>query len=405
MALTTALSGLMAAQNNLNTIGNNLANADTTGFKASREEFGDIYSQSGYALVDNQIGSGVMSEEVSQQFTQGDISSTGNPLDLAISGNGFFVVSNGNGTQYTRAGDFQTNPQNYVVTPTGSNLMVYPPVKGGGFDESTLQPLQLKTSQASAVATTAVDVSSNLPADATVPTNAFSPTDSTSYNASSPVTVYDSQGGSHNAVIYYVKTGTNTWNANLYVDGTSAGTASMTFNANGNLATPANGQLSFGSVALTNGANPLTLSLNVQDTTQFGTAFSEGTVSQNGYAAGTLSNVSFGSDGTVTAYYSNNQSVVLGQVAMASFANDQGLTQMGDATWTASANSGAAIMGSANAGTFGTIQSGSLEQSNTSDTTAQLVDLIGAQQAYQANAQVLSTSDTMESSLINAVSH
>jgi len=237
-----------------------------------------------------------------------------------------------------------------------------------------------------------------------VPTNAFSTTDSTSYNAAAPVTVYDSQGGSHQATVYYVKTGTNTWDANLYVDGQSAGTQPVTFDTTGKLATPTNGTLAFNTVNLGNGSSPLTLSLNVTNTTQYGTDYSAGTIQQNGFEAGTLSSIDIDSKGVITAYYSNNQSTQIGQVAIANFANVQGLRQMGNTTWAASTDSGPAVMGTASVGQFGSIQSGALESSNTADTTAQLVNMIQAQRDYQANAQVLSTDNTLASALFNAVS-
>ncbi|RDI97716.1 flagellar hook protein FlgE [Dyella solisilvae] len=404
MALNTALSGINAAQSDLNVIANNIANANTTGFKGSRAEFADIYAVTGLNLNSTAVGSGVRLQDVAQQFSQGDIQTTNNSLDLAISGNGFFAVNNGSGVTYTRAGDFQKDSNGYVTTPDGSRLQIYPTNGIGGFDTSTLKDLNLITAQSNATATSLVTMTSNLPASDAVPSTTFSTTDSTSYNAAAPVTVYDSQGGSHQATIYYVKTGTNTWDANLYVDGQNAGTQSMTFDTSGNLATPSNGQLAFNSVSLGNGSSPMTLSLNVTNTTQFGTAYSAGTITQNGFEAGTLSNIDIDSKGVVTAYYSNNQSTQIGQVAIANFANVQGLRQMGNTTWAASTDSGPAVMGTASSGEFGSLQSGALESSNTADTTSQLVNMIQAQRDYQANAQVLSTDNTLASALFNAVS-
>lgn len=404
MALNTALSGINAAQSDLNVIANNIANANTTGFKGSRAEFADIFAVTGLNLNSTATGSGVRLQEVAQQFSQGDIATTNNSLDLAISGNGFFVVNSGNGATYTRAGDFQKNPNGYITTPDGSHLQMYPPNGAGGFDTSTLTDFNWVTAQSNATATSKITMTSNLPASATVPANAFSTTDSTSYNAAAPVTVYDSQGGSHQATIYYVKTGTNTWDANLYVDGQSAGTQPLTFDTTGKLSTPTNGSLAFNTVTLGNGASPMTMSLDVNNTTQYGTDYSAGTIAQNGFEAGTLSNIDIDSKGVITAYYSNNQTTQIGQVAIANFANVQGLRQLGDTTWAASTDSGPAIMGTASVGQFGTIQSGALESSNTADTTAQLVNMIQAQRDYQANAQVLSTDNTLASALFNAVS-
>ncbi|MGN6739503.1 flagellar hook protein FlgE [Dyella sp.] len=403
MALNTALTGINAAQSDLNVIANNIANANTTGFKGSRAEFADVFAVTGLNLNSTATGSGARLQDVAQQFAQGDIETTNNSLDMAISGNGFFVVNDGSGVQYTRAGDFKKSPDDYVQTNTGARLQVYPPNGLGGFDTSTLTDLKLLSSQSNATATSLVTMNSNLPASAAVPATAFSTTDATSFNAATPVTVYDSQGGSHQATVYYVKTATNAWDAHLYVDGNNAGTQSLTFDTSGNLATPVGGNLAFNPINLGNGANPLTLSVNVTNTTQFGTDYSAGSINQNGFEAGTLSNIDIDSKGVVTAYYSNNQSTQLGQIAIANFSNVQGLRQVGNTTWAASGDSGSAVMGAAGTGTFGDLQSGALESSNTADTTAQLVNMIKAQRNYQANAQVLTTDNTLATSLFNAV--
>jgi flagellar hook protein FlgE len=270
------------------------------------------------------------------------------------------------------------------------------------WDVKRLAVSMLIAAQSNATATSSVTLASNLPASASVPTNAFSTSDSTSYNDAAPVTVYDSQGGSHQATIYYVKTATNSWDANLYVDGQSAGTQPLTFDSTGKLTAPTNGTLAFNAVNLGNGSSPLTLSLNVNNLTQYGTDYSAGSIIQNGFEAGTLSGIDIDQQGVVTATYSNNQSTQIGQVAIANFANVQGLRQLGDTTWAASTDSGPAIMGTASVGQFGAMQSGALESSNTADTTAQLVDMIQAQRNYQANAQVLSTDNTLASALFNA---
>ncbi|MEO9078214.1 MAG: flagellar hook protein FlgE, partial [Rhodanobacter sp.] len=330
MALSTALSGINAAQADLNVIANNIANANTTGFKGSRAQFADIFAVTGVNLNSTATGSGVRLDSVAQQFAQGDVAVTNNSLDLAISGNGFFAINDGSGVRYTRAGDFQKDSNNNVVTPGGAFLQIYPPNGAGGFDTSTLSPLRLTAAQSNATATTNVNITSNLPANATVPVNPFSPTDATSYNAATPVTVYDSQGGSHQGTVYYAKTATNAWNASLYVDGNNAGMQPLTFDVNGTLATPAGGNLTFAPLNLGNGSAPLALSVKVADTTQFGTDYSPGAVTQNGHAAGTFASIDVDSNGVVTANYSNNESAKLGQIAMANFPNLQGLRQIGD---------------------------------------------------------------------------
>jgi flagellar hook protein FlgE len=143
--------------------------------------------------------------------------------------------------------------------------------------------------------------------------------------------------------------------------------------------------------------------VNVSNTTQFGTAYAPGTIDQNGYAAGVLENVEIGTDGIVTAIYSNNQTTQLGQIAVANFTNQQGLQQVGNNQWVATQSSGTAVLGTASAGQFGNIEQGQLETSNTSDTTAQLVDMIQAQQNYQANSQMLGTVSSLDQALFQAV--
>ena len=408
MSLNTALSGINAAQSDLDVISNNIANANTTGFKGSRAEFADVFAVTGLNLSATAVGSGVRLAEVAQQFTQGDIETTGNSLDMAIDGDGFFVVNTGNGLAYTRAGDFQESNDGTVQTPDGYALQVYPPNGAGGFDTSTLSDLKLVSAQSTASATTSAGIVDNLPASADVPaTTPFDPDDATSYNDSNTFSVYDSQGGSHQATVYYVKTGTNTWETHLYVDGQSADPTpaqTLTFGTNGELVTPATGKLTYQPVDLGNGSDPLTLSLDFTNSTQFGTAYTPGTITQDGYEAGTLSSIDVDEQGVVTASYSNGQHSQLGQLAMVNFTNPQGLAQQGSASWMATSSSGTPIMGTAGSGQFGSVQSGALESSNTADTTAQLVDMIQAQQAYQANAQVLSTDNTLMSSLFNAIS-
>jgi flagellar hook protein FlgE len=406
MALNQALSGINAAQADLNVISNNIANAGTVGFKGSTAQFAEVYAVTGLNLSSVAVGSGAELTGVAQQFGQGDLETTNGSLDMAMSGNGFFVVNNGSGNQYTRDGAFQENANGYVVTASGANLQVYPPNAAGGFNTSTLTNLQLNTAQSAATPTSTITVSSNLPAGAALPTDTpFSPTDSQSYNNASSLTVYDSQGGSHSATVYYVKTGNNTWNANLYIDGNSAGTAALTFNSAGALTSPANGNLTFTPTQPTNGATfPATMTVNVTNTTQFGTAYAPGTINQNGFEAGVLENVEIGTNGIVTAIYSNNQTTQLGQIAVANFANLQGLQQVGNNQWVATQASGTAVLGTASTGQYGDIEQGQLETSNTSDTTTQLVNMIQAQQNYQANSQMLGTVNTLDQALFQAVS-
>lgn len=403
MAFNIALSGLNAASKDLEVTANNIANTGTTGFKGSRAEFAELYNSAGRNLSATAIGSGVRLAEVAQQFSAGNVENTGNSLDFALNGDGFFTLRDGKGFAYTRAGSFQQDNSGYVVNASGQHLQVFPPA-GNGFDTSTLTDLQLTTAQSAAKATGSVQMSLNLPSDATAPTTTpFSPTDAQSYTQATPFTAYDSLGASHNGTVYFVKdAAANTWNAYLYVDGVSAGAPqAVSFTSSGALATPAGGKLNFPAMSVSPGANPMTLSLDLSKATQFGNSYSLSGINQDGYPSGTLSSIDVSSEGVVQAKYSNGQSTPLGQLALANFANLNGLRQLDNTNWAASFDSGTPVMGAPGQGTFGAVQSGALEASNTADLTAQLVNMIKAQRNYQANAQVISTDDKLTQTIIN----
>jgi flagellar hook protein FlgE len=330
---------------------------------------------------------------------------TGNSYDFAISGSGFFTLRDGSGYSYSRAGNFHPDDNGFVVNATGQNVQVYPPTANGGFDISSLADLKLTNGSSAAKASTNIGLTANLAASATAPTGgAFDPTNDKTYNTLSTFQAYDSLGASHTVNVYYTKDATNpnTWSANMTVDGTQVGTAqAMTFSAGGAILTPAGGKLNFGAVSPNPGAAPLNLSVDMSKVTQFGDSSSTTAVSNDGYAAGTFSNIDVAKDGTVSAKYSNGVSTPIGQLAIATFANEQGLRQLNDTNWAPSSESGQPIQGTANSGGLGTVQSGSLEASNTADLTAQLVNMIKAQRNYQANAQVISTDNTLTQTIIN----
>jgi flagellar hook protein FlgE len=402
MAFNIALSGLNAASKDLEVTANNIANTGTAGFKGSRAEFAELYNSAGRNLSATATGSGVRLADVAQQFAAGNVENTGNSLDFAISGDGFFTLRDGKGYSYSRAGAFQQDNNGYVVNASGQHLQVFPPA-GTGFDTSTLVDLQMTNAQSAAKATTNVGMSLNLPSDAAAPAAAFDPADALSYNQATPFTAYDSLGASHNGTVYFVKgAAPNTWSAYLYVDGVSAGAPqALSFTSSGALAAPAGGKLNFPALSVSPGADPLTLSIDLGKATQFGSSYALSSINQDGYPSGTLSGIDVSSEGVVQAKYSNGQATALGQLALANFSNLQGLRQLDNTAWAASFDSGTAVMGAAGQGTFGAVQSGALEASNTADLTAQLVNMIKAQRNYQANAQVISTDDKLTQTIIN----
>jgi flagellar hook protein FlgE len=401
MSFNVALTGLNAANQDLTVTANNLANVSTVGFKGSRAEFSDLFAATQSGVSSTAVGNGVAVSEVAQQFSQGDLETTGNNLDLAISGNGFFTTSNNGALEYTRDGEFQVNAAGNVVTASGANLQVYPPLANGTFNTGGLSDLSLSTAEGAPNATTAVSLTANLPANATVPADAvFNPADPNSYNSTTSVTVYDSLGAAHTASLYFTNTAPNNWTTQLYVDGNAVGTPqALTYSPNGALLTPPGGTVTFPNYTPATGANALGLTFNFNTTTQYGNAFGVTAVSQDGYTTGLLSGISIGASGIVQAQYTNGRSVNLGQVAMANFANPQGLAQLGDASWSATSASGSAVNGVAGGSGFGTISSGSLEESNV-DTTTSLVDMITAQRAFQANAQMIQTEDQVTQTII-----
>ncbi|MGD9843168.1 MAG: flagellar hook protein FlgE [Steroidobacteraceae bacterium] len=403
MAFGIALSGLAAAQLDLDVTANNISNSETSGFKQSRTEFAELFSSSLQGVSSLQPGNGVRVAKIAQQFTQGNIQNTSNSLDLAINGSGFFAVSDGGSLQYTRAGAFATDNNGYVVNSALQRLQIYPSLGNGSFNTSQLTDLQLLTAQNAPAATTAGSAIFNLPANAAPPTaTTFDPIDPTSYNNATSLTVFDSLGAAHTATMYFAKTATdNQWHSNLYIDGTAVGGAqTLTYSNAGVLTAPATGTINYGTYTPATGAAAINIDFNVAQTTQYGSTFSTTSLSQNGYTTGQLSGISVDSTGIVQANFTNGQSTALGQVAMVNFANPQGLQKLDGTSWAETFASGQPMNGTAGTSGLGVLQSGALEASNV-DITKQLVNMIVAQRNYQSNAQMISTEKNLTQTIID----
>ena len=403
MAFGISLSGLAASQMDLDVTANNIANSESTGFKQSRTEFAELFSSSLQGVSSLQTGNGARVSNIAQQFGQGNIRNTSNSLDLAINGTGFFAVSSGGALQYTRAGAFSTDNAGYVVNSSLQRLQVYPSLGNGAFNTSQMTDLQLLTAQNAPAATTAAVSIFNLPANATQPASAtFNPADPTSYNNATSLTVFDSLGAAHTATLYFVKTATvNQWSVNMQIDGTAVGTAqTLAYNNTGALTTPAAGALNFGAYTPTTGAAPFTVDFNVAQTTQYGSNFSTSSITQDGYTTGQLTGITVDSTGIVQANFTNGQSTPLGQVALVSFANTQGLQKLDSTTWAETFASGQPVNSTAGSSGIGVLQSGALEASNV-DITKQLVNMIVAQRNYQSNAQMISTEKNITQTIID----
>jgi flagellar hook protein FlgE len=416
MPFRSALSGINAASEDLKVIGNNVSNASTTGFKQSRAEFADVYAatQGGSA---NAIGAGVRLASVNQQFGQGNIEFTDNKMDLAINGRGFFVLDNNGTREYTRAGSFQVDREGYVTNSNNKRLVVNN-ADGDGNITGAVGALRLDNSNITPRATSRIDVGVNLDSEQTRPTTQpFDPDISNSYNHSTSLTVYDSLGNGHLATMYYVKGDQpNTWETHMFVNGKSAkGEQGPPFTGdtlkfdgagalesiNGQAVPP--GVVSYSGIDAGAGGDLMNIDINLLSstpTTQFGTKFNVNALSQNGYTSGRLSGFDIDDVGVIKARYSNGQSKVLGQVSLADFSNPQGLRALGNTAWAESFSSGAALVGTPGSGSLGTIQSGALEGSNV-DLTGELVRMITAQRNFQANAQVITTADTVTQTIIN----
>lgn len=423
MSFSTAISGLSAAANLLSVTGNNVANANTTGFKESRSEFQDIYAHTFQDIVATSPGMGVRIADVAQQFHQGTLDYTNNNLDIAINGEGFFTLgsnlANTTTQVYSRNGAFHANQDGFVVNTNNQPLMVYAP-KGKTVAEgfgNTLQALQIDTSQGAPQATSKLQLGVNLNSNSTPPVDtatgtalAFTPTDSKTFNWSSSVTTYDSLGNPHTLTNYFVKTATaGPWNMYSYFDGknpttgdTTVPTASqVTFNTSGALDTTTPSPLTIApAAALTPGANAMSINLDLTGSTQLATTSNVNSLSQDGLPVGNLTGISVDKTGIVTANYSNGLAKPLGQVALTRFINPQGLEKLGDTQWRQTVASGEPISGAAGLNGFGAVNSGALEQSNV-DIAQQLIKLITAQQSYQANAQSITTENQAIQSILN----
>ncbi len=412
------LSGLNASQNALQVISSNLANTNTDGYKDQTTTFSDIFAQSGItngARDPIQTGGGVKTASTVTNFTDGTATPTGVDSNLALSGTGFFVAQQPNGfVAYTRAGDFTTNKAGQLVAPDGSLILGYPAKNGLVDTTAALQPL-------------AIGVGSISPA---TPTSSFSASvnlDSSSQvndTASSTIGVIDSLGATHNLQITYIKTGANAWSYSVTVPSSDlasptdaaaptqqVASGTLSFDNSGKLTGPldANGKPSVVGIdvpAYADGSAPLNLSWDLGDKTgaslitQTSLASGTSTIVQDGRAAGTVQKYTVLADGTVQATFSNGQTGALGQVAVATVVNTQGLQQIGNNLFQVTDGSGQAQIGIAGTGGRGTIQGGYVEGSNV-NTANEFSKLIVFQQAYQANAKSITTFNQIEQATLN----
>lgn len=400
MAFSTAISGINAAQSDLNVISNNIANSSTVGFKVSRAQFAEIYANSLLGSGSGNAGQGVELTEIRTEFSQGNIEFTNNGLDLAISGNGFFVISNDGAAEYTRAGSFRVDREGFVTNESGGRLQGYQVAQSGEIT-GELGDLFIDTTLINPQSTSNVSLISNLDSRDTPPAAAFDPTDPSTYNSTTSTTVYDELGNSHVLQLFYVKSAPNSWNIYSTVDGGTPSAASpITFNSDGSIATGGTVSVTVSAADLGTGASDLTFDVDSTATTQFGTDFAVSSIVQDGFGAGQLISFDFDESGIAFARYTNGQSRAIGQVALANFRNNNGLQPIGNTNYVETFSSGSANVGEPGTAGRGVIQASAVEQANV-EITQELVNLIIAQRNFQANAQVISTEDQVTQAVIN----
>ena len=443
MSFNIGLSGLYAANKQLDVTGNNIANVATAGFKSSRAEFEDVYSATRLGSGSKVIGNGVRLANVSQQFTQGDINNTGNVLDMGINGSGFFTMSNNGSVSYTRAGTFKVDNAGFITnTDYTSRLQGYGVDANGKIINGVLTDLKIDTSnlapKSTSLVTSSINLNSTAPVIVDTGTNAvkFDPSKLETYTKNFSTPIYDTQGNSHVMDQYVVKTGENTWKVYTLVDGRNPDAAgsdptkvdpvasTLTFDSSGNLtqvSTPSTlpppnpNPIISSDLKLTgwvpgkvvngtftpNGAaaNTAGVTISMAKTTQYNADTARSIPTQDGYATGQITNLTIDGTGTLFANFSNNQSKAIGQVALASFTNEQGLQAIGGTSWKETFASGIPGYDAPETGTLGSIASNSLEESNV-NLTNELVDLIKGQSNYQANAKTISTQSTIMQTII-----
>jgi len=406
------LSGLTAESTALSAIANNLANLNTVGYKDTQVLFRDLFYQSIGSSGSGdpiQLGAGVAVSTMPSNFTQGNVDPTGVATDVAINDEGFFIVQRDGITSYTRAGDFSKDENGSLVTAEGQQVMGYPAINGAISTGQGLTPLQLSTGTMSPpTATTSLQLRTNLNAAAVV--------GSADGTYSTPITVYDSLGASHVLKFTFTKTASNAWDYQISIPtgdllpGPPAPTGilktgNLTFDGNGVLTAPAADVTGISIAGLADGATDMSFAWKLYDAgtpvvSQVAAPSSTSSTQQDGSGSGTLSTFAIDSDGMITGSFSNGKTAVLGQLALATFANVQGLSRIGKNGFSETLASGQAVIGAPGTGGRGTLAGGALELSNV-DIAKEFAAMIVAQRGFQANARAVTTFDEITQETIN----
>ena len=415
MAFQQALAGLNSSSKSLDVIGNNIANANTVGNKVARAEFSAMVAGSNTGSSGVSAGLGVEISGITQQFSQGNISITGNNLDVAINGGGFFLLQlEDDTTAYSRNGQFQLDKEGYLVSSSGANLMGFTTDVDGVKTSSTPAALQMPTSAPiAASATTEVKATFNLnAADTTLYVAGNSATPLNRYGTS--LNVYDTQGNAVPFKLAFTRAASTSGTPNLdnwdvrnadtgniltYTSGGVSTNLQLQFLADGTLYAPTTAPtVTISTSSITNPT--LSFAVDLTEVTQYASSFAVSSLSQDGYTSGSLTGITINNQGLIKASYSNGQTQFNGMISLASFKNPQGLQPLGGNNWSETFASGEPTTGQPGSGQYGGTRAGALEDSNV-DLTAELVNMMTTQRAYQANAQTIKTQDQVMQSLIN----
>jgi flagellar hook protein FlgE len=403
-SFATALSGLESNNTALNTIANNLANMNTIGYKEQTDQFSTLFYQQLNGGVNGgvQVGVGTQVAMTETDFSNGSPTpTTGQPTNMALQGNGFFVIDDHGQQELTRAGDFVLSKDGALQTTTGASVMGYPAANGSISVAGGVQPIVIPLGQTLAAKQTgSMNIQANLDASAAVGTS-----------VPAPVTLYDSLGGAHQATVTFTKTGTNTWDYNIALPAGEAAsstgtTGTLTFDGNGNLTSPTGTVSGIAFSGLSDGGSNMNFSWNLSGTgsaiTQTASASNVASATQDGYTSGSYQGFSVDGNGIVQASFSNGQKEVVGQVAVATVANQQGLQATNNTAYLATLASGSAVIGTAGNAGRGTIEGAALESSNV-DVSTEFSALIVAQRAFEANSKSVTTFDQATQEAINMI--
>ncbi|MBI3558120.1 MAG: flagellar hook protein FlgE [Deltaproteobacteria bacterium] len=418
-SMYTGISGLQAQGEALGIYGDNLANANTTGFKTSRPEFTDVISKSLKGILGgNQIGRGVRLNHIDPIFSQGSIVQTERPTDLAISGDGFFVVDGAEGRSFTRAGVFNFDKEGRMSNTDGMQVMGFQ-ADENGMITNKMEPIKLDRAVIDAKQTGKVTMSMNLDirADKGQDFNLENPDKSSQY--SNGLTVYDSAGNAHLVTVYFNKTDDGVWGWHAITKGeeTAGGEKGKPVeSANGVLKFSPDGRLQESTVGknefnFNKGARPgQKINFDFGKTiaeggtglqsTQYGTNSDLYKHVQDGYTAGTVAGLSFSEDGTLSAIYTNGETINLAQVAVAKFENNEALFKAGQNRFRESKNSGQAFIGKPGEGGRGRISPKAME-SSTTDIASEFINLMTTQRTFQANAKSVTVADELMQEVLN----